>query len=42
MVLLQRGTDIRTIQHLLGHKNLAPTMVYTHVLQQEARESPAP
>ncbi len=32
--LLQRGTDIRTIQALLGHKNVATTMIYTHVLQQ--------
>ena len=32
--LLQRGTDIRTIQALLGHKDLATTMIYTHILQQ--------
>jgi site-specific recombinase XerD len=32
--LLARGTDIRTIQALLGHKDVATTMIYTHVLQQ--------
>ncbi|MBW1691619.1 MAG: tyrosine-type recombinase/integrase, partial [Deltaproteobacteria bacterium] len=40
--LLQRGTDIRTIQALLGHKDVATTMIYTHVLQQGGQGVPSP
>jgi site-specific recombinase XerD len=32
--LLEDGYDIRTVQGLLGHKDVRTTMVYTHVLNQ--------
>jgi integron integrase len=32
--LLQYGTDIRSIQELLGHKSIENTMIYTHVVKE--------
>jgi integrase len=35
--LLEAGYDIRTVQELLGRKDVRTTMIYTHVLQQGGR-----
>jgi site-specific recombinase XerD len=32
--LLESGTDIRTVQDLLGHEDVATTQIYTHVMKK--------
>ena len=40
--LLESGTDIRTVQSLLGHADVSTTMIYLHVMKRPGAGAPSP
>ena len=40
--LLENGTDIRTIQELMGHSSVKTTMIYTHLVNKQALSTRSP